>query len=139
MIFQSGDLHWARQHPERVKRGDEHYMRRYPELVRRGEDHGQAKLSEAHILEDPQGICAPLFHDEGVGRDLRRHRDTDLAHRSPSQLDARRMTRKETLKKAARLTKADVPARREEHGATGRLPDQGRRGRAGGTREVPQN
>ena len=51
MSFPSGDLHWARQHPELVKRGDEHYMRRCPELVRRGEEHSQAKLSEADVID----------------------------------------------------------------------------------------
>jgi hypothetical protein len=43
MSFPSGDLHWARQHPEQVKRGGEHFRRR--------EEHLQAKLSEADVIE----------------------------------------------------------------------------------------
>jgi len=41
--------HWAKVHPEKVKRGDAHYYRQRPEEIRRGEAHGSAKLSAADV------------------------------------------------------------------------------------------
>lgn len=46
-----GDDSFSRRHPERLSRGDAHYSRLFPERLARGERHGEAKLTEAAVLE----------------------------------------------------------------------------------------
>jgi hypothetical protein len=45
--YLSGDDHWSRQHPDRIKRG----FRRAPEHIQRGEQAPRAQLSDAQVAE----------------------------------------------------------------------------------------
>lgn len=47
----TGDRHWARRLPERVKRGEQHWSRSKPERICRGERQGTSKLTEDAVRD----------------------------------------------------------------------------------------
>lgn len=61
----SGDAHWARAHPERLKRGDENVSRARPECLARGEKNGAYTKPERRARGDRNGS---RLHPERVPR-----------------------------------------------------------------------